>query len=203
MPKSTADKYKAWDKRNNTIKWVLDVSFEEEYVTFKKNPDEKVSFSDIELMKYMGISAGNRKGIYAGDIVRFYEGIEAEVGLVVYDENNQWFFEVPMSGRRVNPWDLKQDLQKVEVIGNKYENENLLSDHWVQQIKLAHMRQILSSHDICEEDRYCKHDIQVTLAKLSTIGKEDLIELIDSLADDLRYYKKAYFEESARNRQRG
>jgi hypothetical protein len=191
------DRYKAWDKRHGRMRWVRSVSFEENCVILKGKPDEKVSCDDVELLRYMTYSIINRKGVYEGDIVKFHDENEVKIGMVIKEEG-KWMLRVPSTGRNyASPLNLKE----ISVIGNKYENAHLLSEEFAREAMIWHLREVLSSHDICEE-KLCRHDLQGAISKLEPLRKEELIEMIESLADSLRYYKKAYFEESSKRHSR-
>jgi hypothetical protein len=191
------DRYKAWDKTHGKMRWVRSVSFEEKYVILKGKPDEKVSCDDVELLRYMKYSSINRKGIYEGDIVKFHDENEIKIGVVIKEEG-KWILHVPSTGRNyASPLNLKE----ISVIGNKYEDAHLLSEEFAREAMIWHLKEILSSHDICEE-KLCRHDLDVVISKLETLRKKELIKMIKSLADSLRYYKKALLEESSKRHHR-
>jgi hypothetical protein len=197
MAKAPEGRYRAWDKRTNKMKNVLSVDFEKGYAILKGAPQEKVSISDIVLLKHMGIASENRKGIYEDDIVSFKYEDELKVGLVTKEKNGEWFFEIAQEDKKVAP----RQLKGINVLGNKFENSRLLSEEYLRLFNISEIEEILSSDRICDE-AYCKHDLEKAISKLSELTREELIDLIKSLSETLRHYKKAYFEESLRNSRR-
>jgi hypothetical protein len=90
-------------------------------------------------------------------------------------------------------------VKEVKIVGNKFENPDHLTEEYAEEVKLWHMFNILSSDKICEH-QYCRHDLRNVMARLSSRKKTELIEVIERLAEDLRYYKKNYVEEFLKNR---
>ena len=118
-------KFKVWDKVN---KIMVDMHAMEYFAkTETRNQDR------FELMQYTGLKDKNGKEIYEGDIIRYLDfdmGIEGagdeyqNQGIVKYDDNLAMFYvsnrnEVEME----NLW-LDDNL---EIIGNIYENKDLLT----------------------------------------------------------------------------
>ena len=68
---------------------VLDVSFEDGYVTCKDSPDDWVALGDIELVMHIGIAGCNRKAIFVGDVVSFREGYEVGISTVMRTEKGE------------------------------------------------------------------------------------------------------------------
>ena len=181
------------------MRTVLTVSFYKQYVTCKDKPNEQVSFSDIELLRHMGIAGENRKGIYEEDIVSVSEGDDTHIVVVTRTEKGEWFLQMPKTGKEVPfPWNQRN---KINVLGNRFENTFYLSDEYERMVHIGHITDILSSHNICK-DKYCRHDLEKAIEGLSELSKEELIELVKSMSESLRYYTKAYFDESSRNRHR-
>ncbi len=198
MSKATEVKYRAWNKKLQKMKTVITVSFDEQYVTCKDNPKERVSFSDIELLRHMGIAGENRKGIYEGDIVSFEDCDDYQIMMVVR-HNNEWYLQMPKTGKELPfPWNSRN---KINVLGNRFENEYYLSDEYARDVRKWKIQEVLSSHDICE-NKLCRHDLERAIEGLADLTKEELIEMIKSLTESLRDYKKSYFEECSRNRHR-
>lgn len=195
MKKALQGKYRAWDKRTGKMRKVQSVSFKSQHVTFKDKHAEKISFKDIDLLKHMGISSSNRKGIYEGDIVEFREGSETKIGLVVLTKKGEWFFYIVRTDQYISPWNIKN----IKVLGNKFENDYYLSEDYIKHVRIWDIESVLSSDAICEHE-YCRHDLEEAISKLTRLSKEELIDMIQSLSEKLRYYKKSYFEEHLRNR---
>jgi hypothetical protein len=143
MAKTPEGRYRAWDKRTNKMRSVLSVAFEKGYATLKGTPEEKVSLSDMVLLRHMEIASENRKGTYEGDIVSFRVGDELKVGLVTR-ETGEWFFEVVHEDNKGSPWQLKG----INVLGNKFENSYLLSEEHIRLFNISEIEEILSSDRI-------------------------------------------------------
>lgn len=133
-------KFRAWHKRKKIIGNVLGIDILHKEIFFSnENVDcyEHTDFKDIELMQYTGLKDKNNKEIYEGDIVKFEDcyfdrkdsfyniGViqregktdELVIGQLLYkktdfDENYMNYIE--------------QTFEVCEVIGNIYENLELL-----------------------------------------------------------------------------
>lgn len=73
---------------------------------------------DYELMQYTGIKDKNNKEIYEGDIVEFYSNVEDEI----ITEKVEYHFGIYRAG----DYFVGKIYNKCEVIGNIYENKDLL-----------------------------------------------------------------------------
>ena len=94
-----------------------------------------IRFDEIELMQYTGLKDKNGKEIYEGDIVKvkLYKGEEEEYFLgkveyfgsnfIVDSDNNSDYHVYDLDGFGI---DFKYNLEDCEVIGNIYENPELL-----------------------------------------------------------------------------
>ena len=94
-----------------------------------------IRFDEIELMQYTGLKDKNGKEIYEGDIVKvkLYKGEEEEYFLgkveyfgsnfIVDSDNNSDYYVYDLDGFGI---DFKYNLEDCEVIGNIYENPELL-----------------------------------------------------------------------------
>lgn len=199
MAKPFEQRYRAWDKKLGKMRTVMAVSPDRKYVTFKNKPSAKVPSADVEILMHMGIAGENRKGIYEGDIVTFPEGDNSQIGVVVRTEKGEWVIKVSKSSREVPfPWN---DRDKISVLGNRYENKFYLSDEYARMAHVGEIRSVLSSYDICM-DKYCGHDLERAIEGLSDLNKDELVEMVKSLSESLRYYTRSYFEECSRNRNR-
>lgn len=119
-------KFRAWHKGKKIIGNVLGIDILHKEIFFS-NEDvdcyEHVDFKNIELMQYTGLKDKNGKEIYEGDI--FHIGSKKILYVV------EWI-DCGLKGRQIrnkswiglNYW--KED---IEVIGNIYENSELLGEN--------------------------------------------------------------------------
>lgn len=130
-----AIKFRAFDKTHNKMLKVRRLEFSEDgLITYLWNDREKLPEGhwpdagmnkNLELMQFTGIKDKNNKEIYEGDIVRDPKGYGVVYytapGFTVTEDGKQW-------------WLGKGDvmvtqLVETEVIGNIYENPDLLDPH--------------------------------------------------------------------------
>lgn len=115
-------KFRAWDKEIEKIYPVLEIDFVEEWVSmYSKMTGRHYNWlNNLVLMQYTGLQDKNGVEIYEGDIVRKSNGA---IGQVVYLKatasyklyNNGQIFDI-----------FEADARYLEVIGNIYENPELL-----------------------------------------------------------------------------
>lgn len=94
------------------------------------NPLKPTSFSNVfdeigefyEAMQYTGLKDKNGKEIYDGDVVNIYRELVNEVG----DESAEIFRNIKVEWNYKMLAVLVHDIDGVEVIGNIYENTELL-----------------------------------------------------------------------------
>lgn len=88
----------------------------------------------IELMQFTGLKDKNGKEIYEGDVVRFvrkddegdgYYSKQNGVGRMGFDKNWGWRLQIKDGTQRTADC-LMRDFMEIEVIGNIYENPELL-----------------------------------------------------------------------------
>lgn len=111
-------KFRAWVKNDYDGHGLVDY-MEDDADSFN-NPFEDHRNGDIILMQYTGLKDMNGIEIYEGDIFRAPHdfgpgGMQERVGQVHFD---------PLHGYQWNYW----DIENLEVIGNIYENPELLED---------------------------------------------------------------------------
>lgn len=130
-------KFRAWLKEDKKMENVKTMDFTDKTIRcLKKNEFinayllRRVSFDDVELMQYTGLKDKNNKEIYEGDIV-----------LIKLDETSTWHKTVVGFKKGAFIADLidKEDYVYIfhhgftgddfEIIGNVYENKNLLEEN--------------------------------------------------------------------------
>lgn len=125
--------YKAYLKKLNKTVIVDTIDFTGEYILYKDQTEEKVfSFKDIELMQPIGVRDANGVEICEGDIIDIHQTV-----------NGQNLFIITIQNLKVVPTYLNGDSYEynvlelldyykhfdeieIEVIGNIYENKELL-----------------------------------------------------------------------------
>ena len=118
-------KFRAWDKENEKMMKVSSISLENKEIAVKDfGTYHFFRIKDIELMQYIGLKDKNDKEIYEGDIVILNDAEEENRCIVKYKYGSY----ILVDG------DLREDLSNVEdrfleVIGNIYENKNLLEEN--------------------------------------------------------------------------
>lgn len=124
-------KFRAWDKMEKKF---ADYGFSVDFEDGSIYDDNQVSMNEVELMQYTGLKDKNGKDIYEGDVVQ--EDIRRDKrskpimrwSVVVYSEKGMFIVEcLPKSLRQWN--ELYKENDEVEVIGNIYENPELLNPH--------------------------------------------------------------------------
>lgn len=114
-------KFRAWEKNLKEIIPVENIDFQDRMIN--KNSAWR-TFEEIELMQYTGLKDKNVKEIYEGDILNIFLGEKlTETSKVSYSEKDASFFigYVYVGGYVRNNFTF-------EVIGNIYENPNLLKE---------------------------------------------------------------------------
>lgn len=118
-----AIKFRAWHKKNRNMIQIFDSECQTEW--FLPNLSE-----DYEVMQYTGLKDKNGKEIFEGDIVEghtFDEQIDKkQVGSIEYSEGRHGFIFVPNEFKPKNLYYPLFAIVTCELIGNIYENEELL-----------------------------------------------------------------------------
>ena len=110
-------KFRAWDKENEIMICPKGILFDGRVVNFSCGMLE--AFEGYEIMQYTGLKDKNGKEIYEGDIVRCYGGAYWN-GIYEYDH----VIEV----RDIRDLNGIEYSENVEILGNKYENPELLKE---------------------------------------------------------------------------
>ena len=117
-----------YEKYPRGIYEVMDLNFASEIVTLwseKEQTSFEVSFRKVKIMQYTGLKDKNDKKIYEGGIVCFntlYN--EHYIGEVRYFEDSASFFIIVKGHCR----ECLDDVYALEVLGNIYENKELLDE---------------------------------------------------------------------------
>jgi len=133
-------KFRAWDKKEKMMCYVSLIDFENStcvliYPT-KTYKEEDKSFSEVKLMQYTGLKDKNGKEIYEGDIlksvtldgkvhhepVKFHEGCFCKLTTLPPNNRKRW------SSLRIHLYDDMDILIAYEVVGNVFENPELLEE---------------------------------------------------------------------------
>lgn len=117
-------KFRAWDKINKEMFNVESINFQERRVY--KDVVSYRNFNDIELMQYTGLKDKNNKEIYEGDILS--DGNDEKPYKVIFENGS---FRAEFDGDFDEySFDLMDvNLQCCEVVGNIYENSELLGEN--------------------------------------------------------------------------
>ena len=120
-------KFRAWLKEERKMVNVETLFIGINRLCFGNSKTEDLFFRDfeeVELMQYTGLKDKNGKEIYEGDIV-VLNNVENDNMCIVRYEHSRY---------RLEGWSLREDLSNVEdrfleVVGNIYENKNLLEEN--------------------------------------------------------------------------
>lgn len=119
-------KFRAWHKEEKIIGEVLGIDILHKEIFFSNedvNCYEHADFKDIELMQYTGLKDMREKEIYEGDIL--FESFGEEYFKVVFEDGSfRAEFEGDFDEYSFDLIDVV--LQSCEVVGNIYENSELL-----------------------------------------------------------------------------
>lgn len=133
-------KFRGWDKRNN--KWfhrdliiLTNAAFYPSYTELEKG--DSLFDYEYKIMQYAGLKDKNGKEIYEGDIVSFdlYGNGEIEIGTIIFSKASfvaQTDYSPALDGTHhgrsltYQLGSLIRNDKNVEVIGNIYENPDLL-----------------------------------------------------------------------------
>ena len=135
-------KYRAWLKEENKMVNVETIDFTDKSMQYLKKNEiidayllRRMIFDDVELMQYTGIKDKNGKEIYEGDILKYkflYDRRLKHVTLVKFVETEASFGIKDTYGNEIPLFRITAN-NYFEVIGNIYENEELLQK--VRKIK--------------------------------------------------------------------
>lgn len=125
-------KFRAWDKLRKIMLPVgdLDTSYKLVYLEEDNGYRCEMDFDEIELMQFTGLKDKNDNEIFEGDIVKFPEfNGDIYITPVVWDKSCACF-GLSFSGKYPISFDYLEEfyteLKDIEVVGNIYENPELL-----------------------------------------------------------------------------
>lgn len=120
-------KFRCWDKYNKEMLDVEDLHWDDCTREFSIRTTMYSDYFDIEdmiLMQYTGLKDKNGKEIYEGDIVKIKSNPLDMIGYIIYDEYDLAFeLRDDENESQECLWYQEQEL---EVIGNIYDNPELL-----------------------------------------------------------------------------
>lgn len=125
-------KFRAWDKISKKMFPVMMIDFGQSYVMIEEINGLwcERDFDEIELMRFTGLKDKNGREIYEGDVVRYECCFESYVEEVIYDDKHCNFGTIDKDEKTFSFDALISDFDVdcFEVVGNKYENLELLGE---------------------------------------------------------------------------
>lgn len=123
-------KFRAWDKDNKEMLKIDIIDFYSEEIMVLED-DSTMKFSDVVLMQSTGLFDKNGVEIFEGDIVN-YEFCDFRPNVASYETGGKYITGYKKAvlwenGKFIcNDYDLLHICEDIEVIGNIYENKELL-----------------------------------------------------------------------------
>jgi len=118
-------KFRAWDKVNKKVRKVMSLDFyntRQSEVTLASDGDVYFRYLEqVELMQYTGLKDKNGNEIYEGDILKTRIGGYEQASPYVVEDMRKLYFELKRD-------DSYYRIQKTEILGNIYENPELLEE---------------------------------------------------------------------------
>lgn len=121
-------KFRAWNNVQEVMLPVENIDFRNDLITFNEDDNSLTdTFEMITLMQYTGMKDKNGKEIYEGDIVgRLHMRAE-----VIFEDGSfrfKWLDKITKRVRKYNEPMFKNTNIVFEVMGNIYENKELLEN---------------------------------------------------------------------------
>lgn len=131
--------FRVWLKDRKMMFEVLELDFEHKYIEYKEYEDEEIGYDDkyagfdeIELMQYTGLKDRNGVKIFEGDIVK---DDKERIFVIEYEFGGFNVVPIDYYNDELFSWNSLGDIQtaswlneSTEIIGNIYENKELLED---------------------------------------------------------------------------
>jgi hypothetical protein len=131
-------KFRAWLKEDKKMVNIETMDFTDKSIQYLKKSEiinahllRRVSFDDVELMQYTGVKDKNGKEIYEGDIIKYkfpYDRRIKHISPVFYMESQASYGVLDIYKNEIPLYTISTN-NYFEVIGNIYENKNLLEEN--------------------------------------------------------------------------
>lgn len=121
-------KFRAWDKKLKLLGNVSYIDFESKHLMyyFDEETELYANFEDVEIMQSTGLLDKNGVEIYEGDIIDVGTRIPF-LNKIQRDEETAYLKLVPLDKRWTESYFTNfEDKSRYEVVGNIYENKELL-----------------------------------------------------------------------------
>nr|DAW46501.1 MAG TPA: YopX protein [Caudoviricetes sp.] len=123
-------KFRAWLKEEKRMTDVREMTFMDGEVYFISDITDFYAYEEFKLMQSTGLKDKNGRDIYEGDVVRYECCFESYVEEVIYDDKHCNFGTIDKDEKTFSFDALISDFDVdcFEVVGNKYENLELLGE---------------------------------------------------------------------------